>query len=313
MKAIQYTEKGKTEIVDIEKPACGPDNILLRTMYSGLSNGTERNQLLGGNYGGTYPRFPGYQIVGKIVETGEDITKFAEDEIVFYGNCGQGHKEFIIAKETDLILKLSDDFDMQAASLLAVSAVAYRNTMRLKITEEDKAIVFGGGIIGMVSAQLAKHLGADVWFVTGNQEKLDMAQEMGINTISRHSSDWVEQLESEKPFSAVIETSGAELLDMIIGIGWNSGLLSYEGRLALVAGRDQISYNSNAAQGRAISIYQSTHFRLHELEAIAELIRIGSIKIKPFIKDIIDIDNAVSIYNRLRDKPSTLFGTVFRW
>ena len=49
-------------------PVCGPGQVLCETLYSGLTNGTERNVLMGGNYGGRWPYRMGYQNVGRVIE-----------------------------------------------------------------------------------------------------------------------------------------------------------------------------------------------------------------------------------------------------
>ena len=52
MKGVMFTAQGVTEIIDEPEPECGEDEVLLQTLYSGVSNGTERSFLTGGAYGG---------------------------------------------------------------------------------------------------------------------------------------------------------------------------------------------------------------------------------------------------------------------
>ncbi|MCZ6631968.1 MAG: hypothetical protein O7G87_01055 [bacterium] len=52
MKGVMFTSKDVTEIIDEPEPGCGEDEVLLKTLYSGISNGTERSFLTGGAYGG---------------------------------------------------------------------------------------------------------------------------------------------------------------------------------------------------------------------------------------------------------------------
>ncbi len=56
MRGIMFVEKGKAEFIEEPMPTCAPDTVLLKTVYSGVTNGTERNVLLGGNYGGSWPK-----------------------------------------------------------------------------------------------------------------------------------------------------------------------------------------------------------------------------------------------------------------
>ena len=39
MKGIMFTAKGVTEIIDEPRPECGEDEVLLKTLFSGVSNG----------------------------------------------------------------------------------------------------------------------------------------------------------------------------------------------------------------------------------------------------------------------------------
>ena len=76
MKGIMFTAKGRTEIIDEEMPVCADNTVLLRTLYSGLSNGTERSFLVGGSYGsGKWPQRIGYQHVAEVVECGSNVSK----------------------------------------------------------------------------------------------------------------------------------------------------------------------------------------------------------------------------------------------
>ena len=52
------------------------NQVRTRTVYSGITNGTERNDLIRGNYAHTDEELPagwGYQNVGEIVEVGSDV------------------------------------------------------------------------------------------------------------------------------------------------------------------------------------------------------------------------------------------------
>lgn len=313
MKAIQIPRPGEVALIDQPRPACPIDGVLIQTLYSGLSNGTERNILTGGNYGGGYPRSCGYQIVGTIVETGPESAGFAVGDTVFCGNTSCGHWEFIPAKASSLLVKLNADDDLAAMSLLAIATVAYRNVKRLALQPGERVLVIGGGVIGQVAGQVAQRAGAEVTLVAGEAAKLDAGRQTGFSVLDRHDAGYAAALQTKKPWHAVVETSGADILDTVIGVGWGGGLLAYGGRLALVAGRGRISYDSNAAQSRALLMFQSAHFFLEDLQAVAGLVRAGEIHLRPLITQEVSIDEAVALYRTLRDRPGDLFGAVFEW
>lgn len=316
MKVICIPEPGRAILSDGKAPeTCGPSELIIRTLCSGLSNGTERNILMGGNYGGGYPRFPGYQIVGRVETIGERVRSFRLNDLVYCANVGPsfGHKEYIVAHEDSLLIRLEPDDDLTAMSLVAVASVAYRNTLRLRIQKNERVLVFGGGIIGQVSAQVARNCGAEVTLVAGARDKIQAARDCGIGVINRREPDYIEQLNFAKPWNACLETTGADVLDLIIGRGWEGGLLGYEGRIALVSGRHTVSYDSNAAQSKALMLLQSAHFFQEHLDEVTRQVRSGAISLRPLIKDIVPIADAPRIYDCLRDTPDSLFGVVFNW
>jgi 2-desacetyl-2-hydroxyethyl bacteriochlorophyllide A dehydrogenase len=314
MRTILIPEKGRAVFKDNDRPVCSDTGVIIQTLYSGLSNGTERNFLLGANYGAGFPRYPGYQILGRIVERGAAVTAWNLDDLVFCANVGPGHWEYVTAEADSLLVKLHEDDDLEAMALLAIATVAYRNTVRLNLKVGERALIIGGGVIGQIAAQTAKLSGVETTLVAGEPDKLDAARACGVDHVmNRHDADHLDQLEAAKPWDAILETSGADILDTLIGRTWDEGLFADEGRLALVAGRDTISYNSNAAQGSALAIYQSAHFNLAQLRKVTELVRTGVLHIRPLIKDVVPIEEALDIYTQLYEKPSSLFGTVFKW
>ena len=105
MEGITFVERGRAEFVAEADPVCQPDTVLLRTLYSGLSNGTERSFLMSLHYGwqAPYPKRIGYQHVSEVIECGSDITKFEVGDIVFTATF-PGHVPLHLARESDLIV-----------------------------------------------------------------------------------------------------------------------------------------------------------------------------------------------------------------
>src|SRR5258707_5860559 len=73
--AVGFPEPGRVEIWDMEVAEPGPDDVRVRTAFSGISQGTERWALTGRyghfdeDYSEYYPCSPGYQAAG-VVEAG---------------------------------------------------------------------------------------------------------------------------------------------------------------------------------------------------------------------------------------------------
>ena len=313
MKAIIFTEKGRTAILEQPKPVCADDTMLLKTLYSGITNGTERSVLMGGCYGGSFPNMAGYQLVSEVIELGREIARFNIGDIVYTGTF-PGHVEYHLAKETDIIIKLPDGFDLEEAALLGVASVPFHDACRGDVRFDDNVLVVGGGLIGQFASQAAQAMGAKVTMADIDSGRLSIARNLGADeTANTKEPGGMEKLREGKPYSVIFETSGADVLGDVIGTGWGNGLIGYHGRLLMIGGRYDVSYSFSAGQSTEFAIMHTDHFRQSDLEHVVRLVMKGRIKIRPLIKAVVNIDNAVGIYDTLRDNPNELLGTVFKW
>lgn len=316
MKGVMFVAEGRAELIDEPMPVCTDETMLLRTLFSGLSNGTERSFLCGGNYGHgrPYPKRIAYQQVSEVVECGSSIEAFAPGDVVFIGTSG-GHCEFRLAKETDLIVKLPAGFDLEAGALMGVAAVSYHDAKRGRTAEGDRALVLGDGLIGQFAAQAANVLRAEVTLAGHHDDRLEAARACGIeaavNNVSDEARDWVS---AGAPYDVVFECSGGDVMDTIIGVPGSPGLVGRRSRarVVMVAGRFDVTYNFNAAGAAEVDIIHTQHFDQEDLDELVAHVGEGSIAIRPLIRDVVPLSDAVEVFDRLRDDPRSLFGTVFK-
>ena len=314
MRQIVYPRQGEVAFAEVPEPACPEGGIKLRSRFTALSNGTERNQMLGRNYNQArrFPFTPGYQAVSEVVAVAPGVTRFAPGDLVLSGTSGT-HAEFHVAAEDALLAPLPVDADLETAALLSVAAVSWRDGERAAITAGERVIVFGAGIIGQFAVQAARARGAEVHLVATSRRRLDAAERCGPVRTWVWAED-AEAIRDTGPFQVAWETAGADVLDAIIGTGFGQpGLVAYEGRVLLIAGRDRIDYSSNAAQGRALALLHAAHYRQADLDQVVARWTSGELQTRPLVTGIVAAADAPAIYHRLRDDPSSLFGTIFRW
>lgn len=316
MRGVMFTAQGRAELQDEPAPVCGPGQVLCRTLYSGLTNGTERNVLLGGNYGGSWPRRCGYQNVGRVVAVGDGVEGWEPGEVVFSGGFHQHVAWFAFNAQPadwrdELVVKLPAALKPEQAALLGMASVALHDVRRADVRLGERVLVVGAGGIGLFTAQCARAAGARVTVADLDDRRLALARSLGAATVNTGSAEgWARLKADHGPFDVVIEDSGAPLLDRLIGDG---GLLRARGRLVLIAGRDRVDYGFNAGQGREITILQASHFERGDLLEVLRLVGDGLLELAPLVQDLLPVEAAVGVYDRLRDEPNTLSGTVFEW
>ena len=91
------------------------------------------------------------------------------------------------------------------------------------------------------------------------------------------------------------------------------GAAKHGGGILLIAGRFKVEYTFNLGQHKEINIKQNSHFDKDDLTNLQRLTAKGELNIAPLIKDVVPIASAQQIYDRLRDQPQELLGTVFDW
>lgn len=309
MKGVMFTAKGVTEIIDEPKPECADNEVLLRTLFSGLSNGTERSFLTGGAYGGQrWPNRIGYQNVSEVVETGSGISAYEPGDVVYTGTSA-GHVAYHVAKESDLIIGLPHGLDPRAATMLGITGVSFFNAARVGVGEDDEVLVTGSGGIGLMAMQAAKEMGARVTLASRTAHRRKLGLEMGADAAFDPDEE-AEALHENGPYSVLLECAGVPLDPLMEP---RKALLARFARVALVAGRFGVEYNFLWASMLRLSFYQSTHFDQPTLDRVTALAAQGTLSLGALIKDVVPIDDAVKMYDTLRDDPMSLGGTVFDW
>lgn len=247
--AVVFLEPERVEIREMDYPAVGPDQVGIRTVFSGISQGTER-WVLRGRYGhfdrdfsAYYPCSPGYQAAGVVEQVGsvvEDLrvgdhvfapgTRFADPSHHYPGPCSASHSAYLVADRAT-VTKVAPEVDLAGAALYHMAAVSRHGVRLSQVRPGELVVVLGLGLIGQMSAQAARRAGARVIAT-------DLIPSR-VNAAAKYSADRavdanVERLEdivlAERPAGAdvVIDTTGNHrIFDRCLG------LIRREGRIAM--------------------------------------------------------------------------------
>src|SRR5579859_1456452 len=88
---VIFPRSGEVAIETAELPDRGPRGVLVRTLYTAVSAGTETTALLGQFDEGSYPIRPGYSHVGVVEAMGEGVEDFQVGERVLSMGGHQSH------------------------------------------------------------------------------------------------------------------------------------------------------------------------------------------------------------------------------
>jgi predicted dehydrogenase/threonine dehydrogenase-like Zn-dependent dehydrogenase len=209
----QNYRSGELVVLDVPAPACKPGGVLVRTMYSLISTGTEmmkvseaRMSLLGkararpdqvrklvdsvaqagpvATYKKAMDRLDsytplGYSLCGVVVEVGAGAEEFSVGDVV-----AAAGNEFALHAEvnwvpTNLVVPVPDGVAPEHAAFATVGAIAMQGVRRAEVQLGETACVVGLGLIGQLTVRLLVAAGVRVVGVDTVEARCRMAEKAG--------------------------------------------------------------------------------------------------------------------------------------
>lgn len=186
MKDILFTAPGVAELVDVEMPVCGDNEVIVRIRRTTVSAGTERALLTGDpniNYkkpgSVVFPRQTGYSAAGVVTEIGKNVTTVAVGDRVA---CSwSNHAQFCKLAETK-VYKLDDAVSDAEAALIHICTFPTAAIRKCRLEFGESAIVMGLGVLGLISVELLRVAGATpIIAVDPVPEKRELALTLGAD------------------------------------------------------------------------------------------------------------------------------------
>lgn len=205
---------GKPTLIHVDTPACSPGRVLVETMVSTVSAGTESSVLRRSADPGAvdveYPGEPpyarpeirrwmrsspeptpslpgqfslGYSLAGRVIQVGSDVPDIAVGDLVACAGSQDAHHADIVAVTRSLTCRLPDGLDPNAAAFVAPGGVAVEAVRRTDCRLGESVMIFGLGLLGRIAAQVAKAAGLTVIGFETSSDRREAAQQVGIANV----------------------------------------------------------------------------------------------------------------------------------
>ena len=337
MKGVIFAEKGKVVVQnDLSTPKLEDKDIVTKTLVSGITAGTELNFLTGGCYSKPWPVLPGYQNVGKVVETPSGDSPLKTGQRVYshywyrpvqfvyqgkqYTYDAGAHVEFRGGPPVHPnLIPLPDDISDEEASVLSVVCIGMHGARRSGASIGKKVLVLGLGLIGQFAAQTARALGACCHGMARNDLRLEMAKALACEKVfdGKDPGVW-DRISKEAPYDIVIETTGNnafldKALKVLAGERNEEREMMRQGVVYLMGGREKIEYTNMLGHPKEAILMHSSHHTRKEVYEALRLRGQGIIKIAPLITHRFSPDEAPEVYKRLLSGDPKILGCVFKW
>jgi predicted dehydrogenase/threonine dehydrogenase-like Zn-dependent dehydrogenase len=210
---LQNRKTGKVAVVDVPVPALHRGRVLVRTVASLISSGTERAAVQQARKSllqearerpdllrsvidrarteGLVHTFEavrdklaasqtlGYSASGIVIGVGDDVTQFRTGDRVACAGLGFASHAEAISVPKNLCVQLPNNVDFQAGAFGTLGAIALQGVRLTEPTLGESVVVIGLGLVGQLTVQLLKANGCRVFGVDLDPNRIDLALRLG--------------------------------------------------------------------------------------------------------------------------------------
>ncbi|MAF84520.1 MAG: NADP-dependent oxidoreductase [Gammaproteobacteria bacterium] len=225
MRAVYYESHGDPDVLqlgDLPVPKPAPNQVLVQIAAAGVNpiDRRLRDGELQEYITRTFPVVPGWDLAGRIVEVGNEVTDWhVGDEVLglaFTWSIQHGsYAEYTPIDASALAAKPTNLSFTEAAALPLVSLTAWQSLTEFGELQRGQTafIQAGAGGLGSVAIPMAKHLGATV-YTTARQDNAEYLHGRGADHIIDYKSVDYETVIRER------EPEGVDLvLESLLGEG----------------------------------------------------------------------------------------------
>jgi 2-desacetyl-2-hydroxyethyl bacteriochlorophyllide A dehydrogenase len=331
---------GEVDLVEAPRPEPAEGQVLVRTLYSGISAGTELTAYLGtnpylhrrwdpdrrlflpGSHTVDYPvEGWGYEEVGVVEELGPGVTGLAPGDTL-WGLWG--HRAYaVLDAETARHQVLPAHADPMCGVFARVGAVALNAVIDAETHVGETVVVFGQGVIGLLATRLAVLSGATVVAVDAVPGRLKLAQDQGAaHTLlvgEDSPAEVVNELTGGRGADACIELSGAYGAphEAVRAAGYNGRMVAagfYQGEAGALRLGEEFHHNRVRIISSQISGVAAAHSdrwdrqRLHR--GFIKLVIEGRVDPLRLVTHVLPVEELARAFALVAERPADLLQAV---
>ena len=354
---LQNISNGETSLVDVPRPKIKQNGLLISSNCSVISTGTEK-MLIDFGRGGYLEKAKQQpekvrSVLDKIKTDGVIATydavktKLDQPLPLGYSNAGividsdnqafnigdrivsNGFHAEVVSVGKNLCAKIPDQVDDETASFTVLGSIALESIRLINPSLGENVVVFGLGLIGLLSVQMLKANGCRVIAIDFNGERCSIAESFGAKSINLSTSktpvEMVKQFTQDQGVDAAViatATNSDEVIHQAASMCRKRGQIVLVGTSGLKLKREdfyekELSFKVSCSYGpgRYDPLYEEQGIdypygyvrwtQQRNFEAVLDMMANGSVNVKSLISHRYPIDDAIDAYRQL-DEPSTL-------
>jgi len=235
----QSGDKFSREVKDLDLSFLKDGDVLVKVDYSDLNFKDAMILKNGGKLIKEYPRIPGVDFSGTVVESNTEEFKKGDQVILNGSRVGElyhgGYSQYARVKK-ELVIKKPEKITTRQSMMLGTAgftavlcAFAVKAREELLLGEKVNEVLVTGatGGVGSVAVMALSKLGCNVTAVTGKMELTNFLKELGAkNIINRKELELEPKLLSKGIWDGVVDTVGGNILANAISQTKYSGIVA---------------------------------------------------------------------------------------
>ena len=332
MKAIVIQGEKQALVVEREQPQARPGEILLRIRYVGFC-GSDLNTFLGKNPMVKLPVIPGHEVGAEIVESTAGVPDTFKPGMYCtvnpYTSCGycpacrngrpnacQFNRTMGVQRDGAMCEYLAvpwqkvitdEAIRVRDFALVEPMSVGFHAVARGQVSDLDKVMVIGCGMIGIGAIARSVVRGAEVIAVDMDDEKLQLAKRLGArHTINSQTGDWHQRL-SEMTAGAgpdvVIEAVGSPLT-------YRTAIdeAAFTGRVVCIGyAKTEIAFETKYFVMKELDIRGSRNARPEDFRAVMHYLRQHPGIVDSFVSGVYPPEQASEALMQWAEEPGKVF------
>jgi L-iditol 2-dehydrogenase len=339
MKALLLSKYCSLEIADLPVPIPGPDEILVRVAACGIC-GSDVHGYDGSSGRRIPPIVMGHEAAGTVAAVGNNVKNFSEgnritfDSTVYCGSCDNclrgdvnlcdnrqvvgvscgdyrragAFAEFVVVPAR-IAYRLPEILPFEEAAMLEAVSVALHAVALAGVRPQDKALVVGAGMIGLLTVQALHAAGCSQIYITDvDQTRLNLADEFAIATSLLAGPNLIPQ--------TMAATNGNGMDVVIEAVGINATVASAidsvrKGGTVVLVGNvsPEVTLPLQKIVSRQIRL-QGSCASAGEYPRAIELVSNSAIRVKPLITAVAPLEEGPRWFERLHARAPNLMKVV---
>ena len=320
------------QVVEIDKPAMGAGDVLLRVNYVGFC-GSDLSTYLGRNPMVRMPVIPGHEVGAVVEAVGAAVPEGLKPGMVVtvnpYTNCGKcascrngrvnacQHNETLgvqrdgamsqyVALPWEKVIP-AGQLTPRTCALVEPMSVGYHAVSRAEVTDIDVVLVIGCGMVGMGAVVRSAQRGATVVAADIDDEKLVLAHQMGanhtINTLTEDVHQRLMEITSGFGPDVVIEAVGSSpTYQMAVNE------VAFTGRTVCIGyAKTEVSFQTKFFVQKELDIRGSRNALPSDFRAVIHYLERGNCPVDNLISRVVKPEEASEAMRQWAEQPGKVF------